>query len=329
MTREGRDIANKLHASTDCKRFEKLIQSLESQQNELKHKEKLGGFCMVFKQIFKKLLIFFICPFMCFANNDWNGSQYSKNSKVQQSQAFFLLKEMELAGEEKILDIGCGNGKITTDLALLIPEGMVIGLDPSDSMLKEANKLELAQNIKNVSFRKGYAQNFTFEEKFDIAISIHVLHWIKEQSESLKNIYYHLIPGGKFYFIIVPSKEGLPFDRALNKTLINFKEDFLDFKNNQNVYDLETYRKLIVNAGFHIEEIRYTYHITEFDDKTHLTNWIKQWLPHYKFLEERKKEIFIQELMDNYLIENNLDIHYLGKIQWGEYVFRVNGTRPL
>jgi trans-aconitate methyltransferase len=79
-------------------------------------------------QIFIKIILVLVFPLICFANKDWNGSEYSKNSKVQQSQAFSLLREIEIKGDENILDIGSGNGKITTDLALLIPGGTLITL---------------------------------------------------------------------------------------------------------------------------------------------------------------------------------------------------------
>lgn len=50
------------------------------------------------------------------------------------------------------------------------------------------------------------------------------MHWIKEQA--LENIHAHLNPEGHVHFILAPSKEGLPFNTALQKTLESWGQDF-------------------------------------------------------------------------------------------------------
>ena len=180
----------------------------------------------------------------------WSGSDYEPKLGLQFSQAERLLQSLHLQGDEKILDIGCGDGKITTLLSKMVPQGLVIGIDPSLSMLAQAEEVRKESRCPNLSFCQGAAENFALNENYDHIFAIYVLHWVKEQAQALKNIHTHLKPNGQVHFIIVPSKEGLPFHTALQNTLLAWGEDFKEFVNPQQVFDMETYRKLIVRLAF-------------------------------------------------------------------------------
>lgn len=245
--------------------------------------------------------------------DDWNGADYAQYSSVQTSHAEKLLKNLNLQPNDWILDLGCGDGKITAQLAKQLPQGHVIGLDPSDSMLEKA-----INSFPNLCFIHGRAEDFSFESRFDHILAIHVMHWVKDQKTALANIYKHLKPNGQIHFILSPSKEGLPFYNALQKTLSSYAEDFIGFENPQQVFDIETYRKLLVDAGFHIDALHYVYHESVHEDRLALQSWIQQWLPYGKHLSEPKKSAFFEELMN----------HYPDQTRWGEYVLIIQATKP-
>lgn len=261
--------------------------------------------------------------------DDWSGVDYAQNSSVQLSHAERLLNGVFFTGNESILDIGCGDGKITALLAKKVLQGFVIGIDPSDSMLEKAELTRQDSNLFNLSFQKSSAQDFSFNQRFDHIIAIHVMHWVKEQEIALKNIQNHLKPQGHVHFILAPSKEGLPFYIALQKTLKNWSEDFSDFINPQQVFDIETYRKLMVKSGFHVEAIHYLYHESIHENKEKLRAWIQQWQPHAKHLPSHKRANFLNELIDNYLIEIGLSPKTTNSIKWGEYVLIVEAKNAM
>lgn len=271
------------------------------------------------KQIF--ICLFFIYPLACLCHPSIEHSQ------VDQKFSQFLLQEIHLKGNEKILDIGCGDGRISLELAKKVPQGKVIGVEPSPSMINKAKSLHQSTDVQNISFVQGNAETFAINQKFDIVIAIHVMHWIKDQNQALQNIYAHLAPNGKVYFMMAPSKEDLPFERALNKTIKSRQNDFANFKNPMHLYDIETYRKLMVNSGFHIDNICYTFYQEDFANKQDFANWLKQWLPHYKFLPFNKKEAFLNVLIDNYLSESTTE--HKNKINWGEYIVTLEATKPI
>ncbi len=277
-----------------------------------------------------RIFVFFLCSLFFsypLAADDWSGIDYAQNSSVQLSHAERLLNGLSLIGHESILDVGCGDGKITALLAKKVPQGIVIGIDPSDSMLDKAEILRRENGLFNLTFQKGTAEEFSLNQRFDHIIAIHVMHWIKEQERALENIQTHLKPQGHVHFIFAPSKEGLPFHVALQKTLQNWSQDFIDFINPQQVFDMETYRKLMVKSGFHIESIHYLYHESMHENKERLKDWIRQWQPHAKHLPLDNRTNFLDELVNNYLIEMGLHPETSVSVKWGEYVLIVEAKK--
>ncbi len=60
-------------------------------------------------------------------NLKWNAADYAANSVVQQTWARELIAKLNLRGDEHILDVGCGDGKVTAEIARALPRGSVDG----------------------------------------------------------------------------------------------------------------------------------------------------------------------------------------------------------
>ena len=56
---------------------------------------------------------------------NWDAAEYEKHSSQQQLWTQDVIRSQKLAGDERILDIGCGDGKVTAELAALVPKGCV------------------------------------------------------------------------------------------------------------------------------------------------------------------------------------------------------------
>lgn len=65
----------------------------------------------------------------------WNSDDYRKHSSVQYEWAQELIKKLGLTGEESVLDIGCGDGKVTALLSSRLRNGKVKGIDSSPDMI--------------------------------------------------------------------------------------------------------------------------------------------------------------------------------------------------
>ena len=66
---------------------------------------------------------------------EWNASEYDRLSALQATMAEEALSVLKLQGNERILDVGCGNGKTTAEIAARVPQGSVTGVDASAEMI--------------------------------------------------------------------------------------------------------------------------------------------------------------------------------------------------
>jgi SAM-dependent methyltransferase len=94
-----------------------------------------------------------------------------------------------------VLDIGCGTGAITADIARAVgPNGRVVGLDRDESLLVIARGDHVLPNLR---FVHGDILNFTFDESFDIVTAARVLQWINPPQLAIARMVQAAAPGGK------------------------------------------------------------------------------------------------------------------------------------
>lgn len=122
-------------------------------------------------------------------NTQWDPRAYQdKHSFVWQFGAS-LLELLQPRAGERILDVGCGTGQLTAEIARSGAE--VTGLDSSPEMLAQAR-----HNYPQLRFEQGDAADFQFG-KFDAVFSNAALHWVKNQAGAAKSIAGALNPGGR------------------------------------------------------------------------------------------------------------------------------------
>ena len=130
-------------------------------------------------------------------NHSWNTSQYSKTSDLQASASDELIENLQIKPDENVLDIGCGIGNITMNLASIAYRGHVMGIDDSSSMINQANKNLFSGSLPNISFQVMSATELDFNRQFDVVFSNSVFHWIKNQEKILQAIHKSLKSGGR------------------------------------------------------------------------------------------------------------------------------------
>lgn len=95
-----------------------------------------------------------------YGGSQWNEEQvvdYLYHSDYQRRASWHLLSQVRFKGDEKVLDVGCGDGRNTAWLARLVRKGHVIGIDPSDAMITWAKKQYHPFEFPNISFIDGDA----------------------------------------------------------------------------------------------------------------------------------------------------------------------------
>ncbi|MFG2142186.1 class I SAM-dependent methyltransferase [Streptomyces sp. NPDC048650] len=134
-----------------------------------------------------------------------------------------LLDAAGIAGDHRVLDLGCGTGQTTRLAALRAPRGRTLGLDLSGPMLAEARSRAEREGVTNASFTQGDAQAYPFEAgAFDAAISRYGVMFFTDPVAAFANVGRSLRPGGRLAFVC-------PADATLNGwvTAVASLRDFL------------------------------------------------------------------------------------------------------
>lgn len=135
---------------------------------------------------------------------DWHASEYHRQSALQQAMAAEQLAQLTLGGSERILDVGCGDGKITAAIAARVPGGSVMGIDPSQDMIAFASSHFAPPDLANLRFQVADVRALPYQDEFDLVVSFNALHWVPEQGLALAEIRKALSPAGRALLRLVP-----------------------------------------------------------------------------------------------------------------------------
>ncbi len=133
---------------------------------------------------------------------EWDASDYARQSSLQKAVAEEQLSRLTLEGGEQVLDVGCGDGKLTAEIAARLPRGSALGVDPSQDMVGFASKHFGAR--ENLRFEVADARRLPYRERFDLVLSFNALHWVPEQDQALGSIRAALKPQGRAWLRFVP-----------------------------------------------------------------------------------------------------------------------------
>lgn len=144
---------------------------------------------------------------------DWDGAGYERISGLQRQLAREALSQLEFRGDERVLDVGCGDGYVTRVIASRLPDGSVVGVDASPRMIQVARSRPDPPGA-DVRFLVADARDLPFAGEFDLVVSFNALHWVADQVTALTAIARTLRADGR---VIVQQVCGGP-RRSLEQT---------------------------------------------------------------------------------------------------------------
>jgi trans-aconitate 2-methyltransferase len=134
---------------------------------------------------------------------DWDAKNYDRLAAPQEAWARRVLERLPLEGGETVLDAGCGSGRVTRLLLEKLPDGRVIGVDGSPSMIEVAR--EAFADDDRVSLINSDLLELTPEllregagvDSVDAVFSNATFHWIQDHARLFVRLHSVLRPGGR------------------------------------------------------------------------------------------------------------------------------------
>jgi trans-aconitate 2-methyltransferase len=233
---------------------------------------------------------------------EWNASEYNQLSALQDAMAAEVLSLLQLKSNERILDIGCGNGKTTTGIAERVPQGSVLGVDASADMIAFAKEHWTADH-PNLQFAVADARHLPFKREFDLVVSFNALHWVSDQALPLQGIHQALKSEGKAQLRLVAKGERTCIEDVIDDIrksprwagyFNGFRDPFLHLTPEQ-------YVALAEQQGFRILSIHTSDKAWDFGSRDAFLARMKvtmiEWTQH---LPESDHAAFITDALDRY-----------------------------
>jgi trans-aconitate 2-methyltransferase len=214
-----------------------------------------------------------------------------------------VLSLLELSGSEQILDVGCGNGKITTEIAVRVPKGAVVGVDASAEMIAFAMAHCDAKLHSNLRFAVADARNLQFEDEFDLVVSFNALHWVPEQAQALQSIHSALKPNGRAQLRLVPKGERKSLEEVIEETRLSPRwAGYFKFFHDPYLHlTPEQYGALAERNGFRVLRTHTEAKVWDFQSRSAFLAFgsvtFIEWTQH---LPEEERPEFVKEVLDHY-----------------------------
>jgi len=125
---------------------------------------------------------------------------------------------LDLEGSERVLDVGCGDGKITAEIAARVPRGSVLGVDASQDMISFAASHFGPMARPNLRFEVADARLLPFRNEFNLVVSFNALHWVPDQDAALGSIRSAMMSDGRALLRLVPAGERKSLENVIEET---------------------------------------------------------------------------------------------------------------
>ncbi|NPV51324.1 MAG: methyltransferase domain-containing protein [Candidatus Methanofastidiosum sp.] len=230
--------------------------------------------------------------------HEFNGEKYKIASKHQKEWGTKIISNLKLKDNEAVLDLGCGDGALTKQIACLVPKGKVLGIDSSEGMISTAKDLEGG----NLSFQKMDINLISFRGRFDLIFSNATLHWIKDHKKLLENCYNALKPGGSIRFNFAGQGNCSNFYKVIQDIISNerYKGYFESFEWPWYMPSIEEYKILLCETNFKEIEIWEENSDRYFENQDEMIRWIDQpsIVPFLRLVDTDDKDRFRKEVIE-------------------------------
>ena len=174
----------------------------------------------------------------------WNPNTYDEKHPFISEYGKDLLSFLPTKSEQKILDIGCGTGTLTSQLASF---GEVLGIDGSEEMIRQAQ-----ENFPTINFQVQDALTMTYKNQWDIVFSNAAFHWISNHEKLIYNIEQALTSQGKLICEFGAKGNIQIVEESFQEALLPFN---VEYHSKFTFPTVDSFQHLLNKNGFTVDQI--------------------------------------------------------------------------
>ena len=213
-----------------------------------------------------------------------------------------------------MLDVGCGDGKITAEIARTLPRGSATGTDVAPEMITFANMTFPRDAFPNLKYLVADARHLdvvgSAGARFDLIISNAALHWVDDHSAFFRGAASLLKTGGRLAVFSGGLGNAWDVFLALRPEMRSprWREYFRHLTRPYFFYPTTAYETWLPQAGFRLERLELVPKDTWYDGADGLATWLRvTWLPYVQRVPEALREEFIAAVTRRYLAGHPAD----------------------
>lgn len=207
----------------------------------------------------------------------WNPAQYDKFQREREQPFFDLLARVHRRPGMRVVDLGCGTGKLTRTLHEQLAARETVGVDRSDSMLAETR---VDAQPEGLSFRTGTIESFVNETSrpgtWDLVFSNAALHWVDDHDTLIPRLAAALAPSGQIAFQL-PAQHDALTHRVADELAARepFASAFGGWRRSQPVLTPEEYARLLYRCGFSDPKVELIVYPHVLPGREDVVEWVK------------------------------------------------------
>ena len=243
---------------------------------------------------------------------EWDAECYQQHAKTPEQATLAELEHYSIENHWHILDLGCGDGRITATLAEKASQGKIVGIDRSANMIAYARLYH--RDISQLDFQVMEMKELNSHDQFDFVLSSWAFHHLPklEKKEVLKRIFIALTPGGNL-LITVPKHSV--FNHLIDQFIktSTWNSYFDKFQDERSFLAAQEYKDILVKLGYVNIIIEEKIAKSVFKNTNELMLSIQSWLPQFRYLRQvigipiQKQHEFLDAIANLRLKMNPID----------------------
>ncbi|KEQ27576.1 methyltransferase domain-containing protein [Paenibacillus tyrfis] len=207
------------------------------------------------------------------SDRHWNSKVYDDKQAFADKPGVGLLTLLQPRSGERILDVGCGNGNLTAEIAAA--GAIPTGIDLSEEMVRQAR-----QKHPELNFQVENACHYRIDVRFDAVFSNAALHWIKDASAVASSIWLALRDGGRFVAEFAGSGNVAVLTAAMEQELETHGYTWAG-RNPWYFPTIGEYASLLEQTGFRVKWAQHFDSPSPLKGETGLRNWLDKFADYF------------------------------------------------